>query len=411
MNKYYEEYEMILSNYGYVHNLENAVDGLEYRIKSIPSPEVTRTYLASVNNACSYVDSMMNPVADPNEAMYMLVGTGYTDIYTGEPVVFSFKKKPTDWCGAFVGTPTTLKNKLSKGTVKDKKAFETEEKYSLDKSIIENALESEPWGERLTNGRLMITSYRIGLEGKIINNIMMGVKQGYVESMDKTKILYNLGIVDKLSDYIYVVASVERYIDREDEDAVNKCRTTKIRLVNGHIVHGQAELIKEGFDYQDIRNFPDPVLFLTNPSEAMFSSNIDVHCTHAFTHAVYERSERLPEGIEISEKKLAECIRNSIELSLKMQKVDYNFIKPMYSPRFDQICYLLPLYITGTLGEKPDLAIVVTDGKHFATFRTIIGLAEAYANARVLGYSENSWLKREWCFCGNKATEKGGSLC
>jgi|GEM_PF-829389 len=403
MNKNYEEYEMILSNYGYVHNLENAVDGLEYRIKEIPSPEVTRTYLATVNNACTYVDAMMNPVEDPDKAVYMLVGTGYTDKYTGEPVVFSFKKQPTDWCGAFVGTPTTLKNKLYKSTTKEKKSAEVEEKYSLDKSIIENALDSEPWGERLTNGRLMITSYRIGLEGKIINNIMKGIKQGYVESIDKTKILYNLGIVDKLNDYIYVVASVEKYINFEDDDCGNKSRTTKIKLVNGHIVHGQAELIKEGFDYQDIRNFPDPVFFFTNPSEAMFSSNIDVHCTHAFTHAVYERSERLPEGIEISEKKLAECIRNSIELSLKMQKVDYNFIKPMYSPRFDQICYLLPLYITGTLGEKPDLAIVVTDGKLFATFRTIIGLSEAYANARVLGYSENLWLKREWCFCTNKA--------
>lgn len=411
MNTNYKEYEMILSNYGYVHNLENAVDGLEYRIKSIPSPEVTRSYLASVNNACTYVDSMMNPVVDPDEAMYMLVGTGYTDLYTGEPVVFSFKKKPTDWCGAFVGTPSALKNKLSKNIVKDKRAVEGEEKYSLDRSIIENALESETWGESLTNGRMMITSYRIGLEGKLINNITNGIKQGYVESMDKTKILYNLGIVDKLSDYIYVVASVERYIDREDEEAANKGRTVKTRLVNGHIVHGQAELIKEGFDYQDIKNFPDPVLFLTNPSEAMFNSNIDLHCTHSFTHAVYERSERLPEGIEISEKKLAECIRNSIELSLKMQKVDYNFIKPMYSPRFDQICYLLPLYITGTLGEKPDLAIVVTNGKHFASFRTIIGLGEAYANARVLGYSENSWLKREWCFCSNKNTEKGGCLC
>lgn len=103
MNKNYEEYEMILSNYGYVHNLENAVDGLEYRIKEIPSPEVTKKYLATVNNACTYVDSKMNPVDDPNEAMYLLVGTGYTDKYTGEPVVSRSRRSLQTGAGPLSG--------------------------------------------------------------------------------------------------------------------------------------------------------------------------------------------------------------------------------------------------------------------------------------------------------------------
>ncbi|MCR5520946.1 MAG: DUF3825 domain-containing protein [Lachnospiraceae bacterium] len=398
MKNIYEDFECILSNFGYVYKIEAAIDGLEFRIKKTPEPEVMRDYLENVKNACTYADSEMNPVSSEVEATYMLIGTGYIDERTGESIVFSFVKKPSDWCGAYVGTYTSLKNRLKTAHNKNKVNGETTEKDRLDQEVISRALIPEPWAEILTNGRMMITSYRVGIEGKIINNINKNVHQGYVESIDKSKILFNLGILDRLSDYIYVVATIEKYVERSTDENGAEKRTNRIRLVNGHIVNGQAELLNEGFRYEDIKVYPDPVNFYEDSMDLTFSGQIDIHCTRSFVHSVYERADRIPEGIDVSEKKLADCIRSSINSSLVMQKLDYNFVKPIYSPRFDQICYLMPLYITGTLGEKPDLAIVIKKDRHFASFKTIIGLGEAYADARVLGYPENSWLKKEWCF-------------
>ena len=86
------------------------------------------------------------------------------------------------------------------------------------------------------------------------------------------------------------------------------------------------------------------------------------------------------------------CLRVSIDHSVKMSKIDYKFVVPMYNIEFDKIQFLMPVYFDFGTTQKADLALVLNSSGGIWQIRTILPLENAFCNARLLSSLSTSWL-------------------
>lgn len=85
-------------------------------------------------------------------------------------------------------------------------------------------------------------------------------------------------------------------------------------------------------------------------------------------------------------------LQSAIDISVKHVETDYSLAVPAYFPRGRRMALLLPLWLLGN--RQPDLALVVEPLKSGSyQGHTVLTIAQAYIDARLIGHVSSSWLR------------------
>jgi hypothetical protein len=209
------------------------------------------------------------------------------------------------------------------------------------------------------------------------------VGNGYVLSNDRTKCMFNTGLIDIYNNDIYLVD-----LDNKEDDFYRK------EVV---MTGSKATLINYGFNKEDIMNMPKPARFYENKSDLVFSGSIaefDLEDNHRLNHIIQERRSRFPEQYqEMSCDVLCEKVKSAVSKAVRLSERDYKYIVPMYNLKMNKIQYLIPLHLSASIEESPELVIVVGENNGFYCVYTILTTDDAYDNARLLCRPDSAWLK------------------
>jgi len=123
---------------------------------------------------------------------------------------------------------------------------------------------------------------------------------------------------------------------------------------------------------------------------------------------------RLAEAIEQDDqcmRTLSNRLRDAKTLAVKRTMWNFKTAIPQYYPRLDMMSLLLPLALVND--EKVDLAMVVTRNENGSyQGRTVLPLAWAYSNARLVCRPDSDWLSpdaiapEEMIEAGEEAAER-----
>lgn len=139
-----------------------------------------------------------------------------------------------------------------------------------------------------------------------------------------------------------------------------------------------------------------PVLQLCTKDRFFFPSDkIFLDHTARLDHMFTERWDRLSDddGQYYSPDVLFKSLQSSVDLALKMNQIDSNYIIPYYNLKQSDVLYLIPLYVGSVVLSKPVCAVSIglTREGVWAPI-TILTLPMARSNARLLNKLKNTWL-------------------
>lgn len=244
------------------------------------------------------------------------------------------------------------------------------------------------------------TFYRIYLENKIV--IFRDEKDEYA--------VFNTGLVNPR--YMELFALFSRNKETKDKWKLSDF------CVNGEgqgkiLARYVAELPKRANYYENRdETFYDTSIEIIQDYKHFFIKNIG-RLPAKFIRAHHPKNFQLQETreMDIHQKreyffKLGTAIKNDNETFLEMQgafnaafeiakkRIDMNFRipLPMYYPEYNSTSLLIPIGLIDH--NRPDVAIVVEkqpSGKYQG--QTILSLAQAYSNARLVAKPESSWLR------------------
>ena len=280
----------------------------------------------------------------------------------------------------------------------DTKMFlETLRKYALDETWTFNNDDNQNWGMPILWSYIRYTFCRLQHQNKV------------VYSIENEYAAFNTGLVDKR--YLSIIALFKR----------NKPGHKSEWLFDDFVIagEGKGKIISNKFD-KDIK----PATYTDCSNELIYDvENGDPVID--YEHIFIRRLERLPleflrlntkldlEDINLLEKneraQYYELLRNTIksnstiyralvnrmgdaiELAIKRVRWNYKNAVPMFYPKRNKMCFLLPLCLIDD--DKEDLALVVnkTPANKYEGV-TILPLDLAYTDARVVARPNSEWL-------------------
>lgn len=91
---------------------------------------------------------------------------------------------------------------------------------------------------------------------------------------------------------------------------------------------------------------------------------------------------------------LARKLYDAIDFALAIAQRNYKYIVPIYYPRFDNISFLMPIFLDGAYSASPDFALVLQTDRENKLYiaRTILDLEAGYQDARLITKPDESWL-------------------
>lgn len=388
-----------LGTFGCVTNPEDCIEGIK-RLAQIDEVDLKyiNSYASSVQGAVRYFDAKLVELFDEfkeRDAKYMWVDTGYKcNRYS---IYASFYKTPLGWAGAYVGTEGKLRYKIqgytnrvtsltfNNNTIIEKDIELSEEECrNLNKNqfcieLYKKLLIKEHWAKS-KKGSNRLAKYLEALMAKVQHNMKKSIVQGYILSKDNSKVVINTNLIDKFMNDIYVC------FEKQGEQYVNPI-----------IVENKIDLVRMGFDREQIKNMPKPIKFYDKPEELVFSGTIedfDIGDSKRLHHVINERRNRFPEKFaQMSQDVLCEKLKAAVEKAVKLAAHDYKYVVPMYNTAMDTIQFLMPLHLERSIEESPELVLVISNIEGFYSIMTILTPDDAYDNARVIARPGNSWLQ------------------
>lgn len=248
---------------------------------------------------------------------------------------------------------------------------------------------------------LHYTFYKLQVDGKI------------KISKSKEYAAFNTGLVDRKYDSIYALFIVNDAKGKQPWRLLGFC-------VNGEDRNGKNLVNYFGND------LPEPPSYFNNSKDMYYDISQGVPVCD-FTHIIIENVERLPleflernaptkfivrnpdeltgeerkEYFEVlkaainndskSQRSFKKDLESSLELAIKRVRWNYKSAIPMYYPRTNNMCFLLPLCLVND--DAVDLALVVSkgvSGKYQG--ETIYLLSWAYSCARLVCRPDSDWL-------------------
>ncbi len=301
-----------------------------------------------------------------------------THRYTHEYIYLSmYKNKDTaDWQGFFVGTDKKLRDQLFNDEFEERQREFNLEIYNIYNQL----LDKEHW--LVDDSLVRLCSYlntvyaRCSYISQHTNHDVITINEA------GDRICFNTRLLDNFGNFIYLIC--------DKDSAVS-------RLRNIQSIVSKSDFIKNGFKGER----PSPVSFFNDIRDVVFQGNIDefdFEDTDHLNHLIEDsHKQRLPEAYQnISAVDMANSVKYSIEMALKMLITDYRYIVPMYNIRNNKIQFLAPLCLKKEYSEIPEVALIINKNEETGlyTVNTLIDVGIAYSNSRVISASTASWLER-----------------
>lgn len=417
---------------GDIENKEKVVEALQYHT-------VNTLSISKLNEAAKdgtlYLTSGVVPIDTPDPkfaesiAQYKIVPTYIPSKFNGNQVCASFYKEGSRWHGAYVGALCDILPKMQEqrtsATKSDKKKL-----LNFNKNIIlkghtlaeikefnKNTIQFIKYKANqikevaVTNNKEEIQSniyteiYSILLmkenwdeKGKLLENYLEMLLVKVKRDIDSSE--------DRMKDYSYVFSTDRKYVivntgllDIFCKDIYIECTISDECLDIVKLVPSKASLIKDGFSKEDILQLPQPVRFYTDKGQLIFTGGIedfDLEDISRFRHIVQERRNRFPQKYQdLSDDVLASKVITGIKRAVQISSRDYKYIIPMYDVQYDQLQFLVPLYLDNSVEDIPELALVIGESDGFYRLYTILDLNAAYMDARLISRPNSTWLRLE----------------
>lgn len=244
----------------------------------------------------------------------------------------------------------------------------------------------EPWDtdpDSSTGGFDFLKSHVGFTLARLREEQMQGKEGKILYSKDRSRILWNTNLCNRVGEDILLCAQVRR-----------KPGGSEFFVKPLPITKGIRQLRALGFDDDD---HPKTAVFYENAGDLVFHPEwkVDLRSNYdKVQHAAEERIYRFPTDVQGNPLDcIARCLTNAIRLSVDMSRRDLRFIVPMYSPSHHQIQFIMPLFLDGNIKETPDMAVILTADNGYYIPETVIGMKEAYQDVRLITKPSEDWLK------------------
>lgn len=247
-------------------------------------------------------------------------------------------------------------------------------------------LNKEYWKSNTTGDASRLISYLYAMFNKCVNSRHCTPEVLSI-SKDESRVCFNTKLIDVYGSFLYLAC------DAVDDEAEN------YRIQNPQILVSKSDFVNAGFDSK--ATYPAPVNFFSELSDVVFKGTLedfDLDDTRRLDHLVADsRKNRLPARYQnITNVDMANCVKYSVEMALKLLVTDYRHIVPMYNVSRDEIQFMLPLYLDRRYAEIPEVALIVSKDSRTGLYvvNTMISIDAAYVNSRTLSASTANWLER-----------------
>lgn len=265
-------------------------------------------------------------------------------------------------------------------------AFESRKQLCTFLSDLADIAIPEPWdntSESKTGGFDFLRSHIEHMFAKLRKEQASGEKDKILISGDGRHILWNTNLPSRYGQDILLCADVMKKPSGDEY-------FTSIRV----ITNGIRELRALGFSGNVS---PKTASFFKDANDVVYHPDWKVDIDSNFRklrHVVEDNRARFPKFYQTKATVyVARCLTNAIALSCTLAKRDYRFIVPMYSSTHDEISFLMPLYLGGQIKKTPDLAVILSADNGYYIPETVIGMREAYMDARLITRPSESWIR------------------
>lgn len=283
------------------------------------------------------------------------------------PIYFQFQKVDFGrWRGALVNTEEGI---LEYQSAKDSTIYsiykgESKKLSPVYERIWESLALKDDWSVK------SIVSYITVLLNRLNHFISKGksTERWLLFNKQKTIGIINTGLIDMYGVTIHIRVGV-----------IN----SKFLLVDSvSEVSNNISLLDFGFDKEDLKFCRDKLervpFYNVDRSELIFDGDyedIDTRNSEDLYHCIEERRFRFPEYMQNTSKEfICSSILNAIKTGIMINKYDPTYIKPIYDVKHDRLSFAIPYHMGNTLGNKIDMAIVISKGKKdmFWNIKTVL---------------------------------------
>lgn len=421
--------ELIIEDVGVIKKLSAVLTSLNTYVlsdKTINERELRENLIAGAKSSeILYWDIEGNETAEPYKAALKMVNIyGYYNRH-GQMVYASFVKPPNReekhgegsplvWLGAYTGSVSYLLNKwktinsLPVEIEKDKLIEDTIRKINVNGVIID------------ANGDTPSESIIRDTERIHYKNNDGAYEELYDMLWDKEIWRDGVGSLLRLANYVCylfkIINSAKnlnyiQYGKNEESAVINsrlfsrygtyiylhiKTDKTKRVVRTLKVIRGMSDVVDFGYNmnclnlepynfFQDVRN----VTFYSKSID-----EFDLNDISRLEHIVKDRNNRLPESIRSRNlAELVQGIRSAVDFAIRMSRIDYRFVLPMYNLEYEKIQFLMPFYTKFEPGMPPDCVLVVNQNTVGGwSLMTVLDLESAYKNARIINKTDTNWL-------------------
>lgn len=288
--------------------------------------------------------------------------------------------------GHYIGTYERLIQKICDNSYIVKGDESVSHFTGVMNDLYSRLLNKEYWKSSTTGDASRLISYLYAMFNKCVNSCH-STPEVLSTSKDSSRVCFNTKLIDVYGSFLYLACDVV------DDEAEN------YRIQNPQILVSKSDFVNAGFDSK--ATYPAPVNFFSELSDVVFKGTLedfDLDDTRRLDHLVADsRKNRLPARYQnITNVDMANCVKYSVEMALKLLVTDYRHIVPMYNVSRDEIQFMLPLYLDRRYAEIPEVALIVSKDARTGLYvvNTMISIDAAYVNSRTLSASTANWLER-----------------
>lgn len=367
----------------YLKELQNALNGTEAEPTAQEIRErVNTTEIIDLNLNGYPTDANGNPIS-ANQVIFKAFKSGYKNA-VGEDVYGWFEKDTNReiFTGVSWGTIQELR---AYGDIRKTKSFKMGDFY------FENIDECQDFLEEIANSTIpenwkfknKPSKLKYPILKAYIETIFIKLKnEGKILRSDDGKyIMFNTNLLDKFFHAMYIIAEVKQAGDLEVY--LKPIRTAEESF---------SKLREYGFEGKH----PEPPKFFEDVNEVIFNTSWPIDKDYnSLSHIIEQRIDRFPQHMrDKSSDRLAAKLYEAINFAVTIAQRNYKYIVPIYYPRYDNVSFLMPIFLDREYSATPDFALVLqTDTeKKLYIARTILDLESGYQDARLIAKPDESWL-------------------
>lgn len=410
----YQNGKSALMALGFVNDIKGAVEYFARKTGvNLGQEELERKIKASYDNGdILYFEYNIdgNPVVNTSysdKAVVFAINTGERDMLQND-VFAQYSRGPRGWTGVFFNSEDQIFRQMNTYKIGKITFKNYAQANDFVKGLHAELLPGETWkySEPARTGMRKKTEYEI-LESYLRtvfaallqeHNQPKSLNYGKIKySKDGHYALFNTGLLSKYATDLIVIGEV-----------FPKTRTTNDRITLSNpfvLMGGNTELAEKGFEEADAK--VDMVSFFTQVSQIVYDATVKVDITNMdkLRHCIDEgiKRDRFPQKCKEQYDRgeledLTDTFVKAIRRSERIARRNYKYVVPQYRTTTvgNRIQFLMPIYMLSKYDQSPDFALVLSEsiigGKKFYKPETVLELAWAYNNARVICKPDDMWL-------------------